>query len=559
MSTEKKRGNLVRDFVPPVLTRKVEVLETLRDARQMIADVDVRLDEMLRFIQGQVSLGVNFVEIGFAIDAFTQDLARMASALDLKETKLAVFGRTIPEDLEAIAEMKELGVNTAVIVCKSRLMDVANDLKISPEENLELVRKSVRYLKDGGFFVILDLEFAMDAVYGRKEYGEPMNNKDREISQDYFFQVVDAGIAGGADRLVICDTTGGSLPQEVAGLFDVLVSEYPQTSFGIHCHDDFGLAVANTVEAINHGAIQAQVVLNGYGERAGNTNAAPLYAVFQERMKQPILEPAKIKKLTEVAENLSVAFGFGRDTGSPVTGRFICSTSAGMHQAGNNKAPGTYLAFNPLNYGNHAREVVNRQSGIHSIMAKASQMSVPLTREQAEELRNKYQEMIRCSAFEMSDDAFQMACWIVRGEFQPFFQIREFEVRSMSDGNGGKKLARGNVKLSIGNRLKFEIKDGNGPYDALSPALRKALKYGYPSVRNVILRSYQLKALEVTEGGSGSLVRVITEFTDNNGNIWNSVGISTDSNEAGFKALIAGLEYYLFYTGAENKHSAIVA
>ncbi len=550
----------------PKLTspRNVKILGTLfRDGRQQ-RGMEISLSNALKIVRRKAQLGWHYAELGFAgANSFADDLIRSALEEDLGQMKVAAFGRTRKasektEDCPDIQAILRLGVPVAVIVCKSRFMDVANSLRISAQENLEMIRDTISYLKSQGLEVILDLEHALDAWCGRGKFGQSLSKKERVLNREHFLQVVEEGISSGADCMVVCDTNGGASPDEVADIFDYLVRQYPETCFGIHCHNDNELAVANTRTAVLHGAGHIQGVTNGYGERAGNTNLMSVIPRLQLKDGFAMVRPDQLEKFTDFSQQVALAFNRELASRAPFVGKNVFSTFAGMHAHSEDRDNGAYLQCEPEKTGNIEYVGVNQQSGKANVALMAKKLGLPLDSHQLAEFLRENAQVIEGGGFEISETSFILACHKVRGELRPYFEVVWFKDGTLSTKKGC--VGKAEVKVQIGDNIVHEVSEGNGPFDALRNALVKALKPYYPEIVDVRLKSYNLHALGVLEKDSGAVVRLLAEFfIHDNGHSWDTAGVSSDSLEAGKNALVDSFNWFLLKKQCSNRHIQQVA
>jgi 2-isopropylmalate synthase len=292
-------------------TRNVELFETsLRDGMQQ-PNLEISVPNAVALLQRMSAFGVRYAEIGFAgANQFTSDLTTALRSTDSGPMKLALFGRTRGRgaqvqqwpDVQFIVANKQR-IPAAVVVVKSRLLDVTKSLETTPEENLLMTRETIQCLQDNGLEVIVDFEHAMDAACGRRENGEACNADFSRHSLDYFHQMIAECAAQKVSRLVVCDTTGGANPEEVSRVIGGLVSTYPDAKFGFHGHTDRGLGVANARAAILSGAVQIQGTLLGTGERCGNVNLTTVVGGMQLRGEAEFVSPESLTGLTSLAHS----------------------------------------------------------------------------------------------------------------------------------------------------------------------------------------------------------------------------------------------------------------
>ena len=297
--------------------KRIELFDTsLRDGLQQ-PNLDISVPNAVRLLQRMGSFGVSYAEIGFAgANQFVSDLTSAMQTVETGDMKLALFGRSRGRgtrvqdwpDVKFIVANKPR-ISVAVIVVKSRLLDVEKSLETTPEENLLMVSETIQYLHDSGLEVFVDFEHAMDAACGRREMGTPCNAAEKARGIEYFEQMVEQCIKQKAGRLVVCDTNGGASPEEVSHVMSELVRSYPETNFGFHGHTDRGLGIANTRAAVLAGAMQVQGTLIGTGERCGNVNLTTVIGGMQLRDEAAFVSPEALTGLTGLAHATYAAFG----------------------------------------------------------------------------------------------------------------------------------------------------------------------------------------------------------------------------------------------------------
>jgi len=320
-------------------TRRVELFDTsLRDGLQQ-PNIQISVPNAVGLLQRMAAFGVHYAEIGFAgANQFVSDLTLALASVDTGAMKLALFGRTrgrgarVEEwaDLQFMLRHRQR-VPVAVVVVKSRLLDVTRSLESTPEETLRMASETIAYLQDNGLEVIVDLEHAMDAACGRRENGIACEPDFHQRSLDYLHQLVAQCAVQQVSRIVVCDTNGGASPEEVAAVIAVLKSDHPHSSFGFHGHTDRGLGVANSRAAILAGAVQVQGTLLGTGERCGNVNLTTVVGGMQLRGEAEFVRPELLARLTPLAHSAYSAFGLEVPHSAPIVGLGAFGTWAGMH------------------------------------------------------------------------------------------------------------------------------------------------------------------------------------------------------------------------------------
>lgn len=533
--------------------RKVELFDTsLRDGLQQ-PNLDISVPNAVMLLQRMGVFGVRYAEIGFAgSNQFVADLTAALESVDTGAMKLALFGRTrgrgakVQEwpDVKFIVANKKR-VSVAVVVVKSRLLDVAKSLETTPEENLLMVSETIQCLQDNSLEVLVDFEHAMDAACGRRENGHPCDADLKARSLDYFNQMVDQCVRQKVSRLVVCDTNGGASPEEVAQLFAGLTRSFPQANFGFHGHTDRGLGIANSRAAILAGAMHVQGTLLGTGERCGNVNLTTVIGGMQLRGEAEFVAPESLTGLTGLAQSAYAAFGLEAPHGTPIVGPGAFGTWAGMHGSSERKNPGAYLWCDPARVGANPVIGVNAQSGRANIVLLSEALGVPLTSAQAQALMDANQGMIDGGAFTVSEVSFKLACMKVLGTLRECFGVKSWRVLDESDETGN-RYVQASMQLSIDDSKVVTTRaEGAGPVDGLTKAMRQELEKWYPAIAQMRLGTFTVTAIDVSAQDTAAHVRVTVSFNADGHEPWVTAGVSSDLNQAALMAIVDGFHYWL--------------
>jgi len=516
-------------------------------------NIEISVPNAVTLLQRMADFGVHYAEIGFAgANRFVGDLASALDSVDTKAMKLALFGRTrgrgakVQEwpDLQfMIAHKKRIPV--AVIVVKSRLLDVRRSLEATPEESLLMAYDTIEHLHEHGLEVIVDLEHAMDAACGRDEYGNDCKTDLRKRSLEYFNQLTEQCVRQKISRLVVCDTTGGASPEEVAQVIGGLTRSYPGAKIGFHGHTDRGFGVANTRAAILAGAVQVQGTLLGTGERCGNVNLTTVIGSMQLRGEAEFVAPESLLKLTSLADSAYAAFGLEPPHGVPIVGPGAFGTWAGMHGSSEGKNPGAYLWCDPEKVGAKPFIGVNSQSGRANIVLLSKALGVPLSSHQAQALIDTNQAMIDGGGFTASDVSFRLACMRVLNTLRNRFSIKSWRVLDESDETKN-RYVQASMLLTIGDSTVTVTRaEGAGPVDALTKAMRHELEKWYPAIAQMRLGTFSVEALDVSAHDTAAYVRVTVSFHADGREPWKTAGVSSDLNQAALMAIVDGFNYWL--------------
>jgi 2-isopropylmalate synthase len=531
----------------------VELFDTsLRDGMQQ-PNIDISIPNAVSLLQRMSAFGVHYAEIGFAgANQFVTGLTAALEAADTGAMKLALFGRTrgrgsrVSEwpDVRFIVARKHR-VPVAVLVVKSRLLDVIRSLETTPEENLLMAHETIACLHDQGLEVIVDFEHGMDAFCGRRENGQPCDADFHQRSLDYFHRLVSQCVSQRVSRIVICDTTGGASPEEVTCVYQQLIATYPLASFGFHGHTDRGLGISNTRAAILAGAVQVQGTLLGTGERCGNVNLTTVIGSMQLRDEARFVTPDSLKGLTGLAHSACAAFSLEVPHGSPIVGTGAFGTWAGMHGSSERKNPGAYLWCDPSLVGANPVIGVNAQSGKANIILLSENLGVALDPPQAQAFIDANQAMIDGGGFTSSQISFRLACMKILGTLPDRFNVKSWRVIDESDETGN-RYVQASMLLSIGNlTITTTRAEGAGPVDALTKAMRQELEKWHPSVARMHLGRFSVTAIDVSAHDTAAYVRVTLSFNAEGHEPWTTAGVSSDLNQAALMAIIDGFHHWL--------------
>jgi 2-isopropylmalate synthase len=504
-------------------------------------------------LERMAAFGVQYAEVGFAgANKFVTELATALPQADTGAMKLALFGRTRGRgarvedwpDVQFMAAHKKR-IPVAVIVVKSRLLDVRKSLETTPEENLRMAYETIACLQDHGLEVIVDLEHAMDAACGRRENGRDCDASLSQRTLEYFHQMTAQCASQKVSRIVVCDTTGGASPEEVTRVMSGLARDYAGTRFGFHGHTDRGLGVADTRAAILAGAAQIQGTLTGIGERCGNVNLTTVVGGMQLRGEAEFVSAQALKGLYGLAHAAYAAFGMEAPHGAPIVGSGAFGTWAGMHGSSERKNPGAYLWCDPAKAGASPVIGVNGQSGRANIAMLSKAVGAPLDSRQAQALMDANQAMMEGGGFTASDVSFKLACMRVLKTLDERFSVKSWRVIDESDVTGD-RYVQAAMLLAIGDSTVTTTRaEGAGPVDALTKAMRRELEKWYPSTGKMRLGTFSVTALDVSAHDTAAYVRVTVSFNADGHEPWTTAGVNSDLNQAALMAIVDGFHYWL--------------
>lgn len=514
---------------------KVKIYDTtLRDGAQA-EGISFSLDDKVRIAQRLDELGIHYIEGGWPGSnpkdiKFFQRMKRMK----LKNAKLTAFGSTRRAKYPAgkdpnIRALLKSGTKVVCIFGKSWDLHVRIALGVSLEKNLELIEDSVSYLKKKKKEVIYDAEHFFDGYKHDPSYAL----KTLEVAQ-----------RAGADWIILCDTNGGTLPFELSKIMRE-VRKKIKVPLGIHAHNDSGLAVANTLAAVQEGALQVQGTINGLGERCGNVNLCSVIPNLQIKMGMECIKKKQLSRLTEVSRYVAELANLPHDERQPFVGNSSFAHKGGIHVSAVKKDPRTYEHILPELVGNHRRILVSELAGRSNILYKAKEYGLdlekktPQTVKVLEDLKRLEDEGYQ---FEGAEGSFELLMKKALGKYKSLFDLEGFRV-TVEKRKNGTLNCEATIKVKVKGIEEHTAAEGRGPINALDNALRKALEEFYPSLKNVRLTDYKVRVLDV-KAGTAAPVRVLVEARDKKGS-WGTVGVSTNIIEASWQALVDSLEYKL--------------
>ncbi|MBI2852683.1 MAG: citramalate synthase [Chloroflexi bacterium] len=514
---------------------------TLRDGAQR-EGVSFSVVDKLNITRKLDELGVHYIEGGWpASNPKDEEFFQRARELKLANAILVAFGstrraHTRPEADANLNALAVAGTGTVTIVGKSSAPQVTQVLETSLEENLSMITDSVRYLKGKGLTVFLDAEHFFDGF---------------KADRDYALRCLTAAEEAGASCLILCDTNGGALPSEVMAAVKAAKAA-TGVNLGIHTHNDGELAVANSLVALNAGAIQVQGTINGFGERCGNANLCSIIGNLKLKMGIDCITDEQLARLTEVSNFVSEAANLAPDPFRPYVGASAFSHKAGLHVHAMAKWANSYQHVDPAQVGNRRRAVVSELSGRQNIILKARELGIDLS-EDGTEVRKLLERVklleSRGFQYDNAEASMELLFHRTRPDYKAPFELVDFMVvietrrRAPTRNNLEETLAEAMIKVKVGTEIIHTAAEGNGPVNALDQALRKALIQYYPNIAPVKLVDYKVRILEESTG-TESQVRVLIESSDGDKE-WRTVGSSTNIIEASWLALADSLEYWL--------------
>jgi len=505
---------------------------TLRDGTQR-EDISLSVDDKLVIAKRLADFGFHYIEGGWpGSNPKDAEFFARAAKLDLDTTKLVAFGRTRQKNSQCkddsnLQALLQAETPVVTMVGKSSEYHVNLVLSTTLEENLAMIRDSVAYMKAMGREVMFDAEHFFDGFIANR---------------DYTLATLLAAAEAGADWLVLCETNGGKLPWEVEEIVRE-VKQHINTPLGVHCHNDSGCGVANSLAAVRGGCTQVQGTINGYGERVGNANLTTIIPNLQLKMDKSVVSPEQLCELTSLAHFVAEVVNLKHYNHAPFIGHSAFAHKGGIHVAAILKASDTYQHIDPALVGNEMRSVVSELSGRGNIQFHARALGIELGDDNAQRVLNHIKHLEHDGfTFEAAEASMELMLHRLRPDYvQPFELIDYFVITERRHSRG--LLSEATVKVKVGGEVKFVAAEGNGPVNALSGALRSALEGVYPLLKDVCLIDYKVRILDSANGTSAQ-IRVLITF-QGGGHVWTTVGASANVIDASWRALSDSLEYAL--------------
>ena len=531
------------------LPAAVEIYDTtLRDGAQL-EGISLTVDDKLRIAEQLDRLGVHYIEGGWpgANPKDEEFFTRARTELTLEQSTLVAFGSTrrVGGDAAEDATLANLLAAETDVVCivgKASAYHVEEALRTSLDEGVAMVADSVRFLKSRGRRVFFDAEHFFDGY-----------RDDPEFSM----RVLQGAAEAGADCLVLCDTNGGSLPDQVGATVRDVVSAV-DCEVGVHLHNDTGCGVANALAGVAAGATQVQGTINGYGERVGNCDLVPIVANLSLKMGVETLPEGRLAKLTPVAHHVAELVNFAADPQQPYVGSTAFAHKAGLHTSAIARRRDAYEHVDPESVGNGTRFLVSEMSGRSTIELKADQLGIQMDGDTLGEIVETLKELEYAGYhFEAADASLELLMRAAAGWTQDYFILESFSVnvghRSGSGSRAWNEVAvegdtEATVKVQVGDERLEATGRGNGPVNALDAALRSVLDGWFPQLNRLHLTDFKVRVLE-TRQGTAAVTRVLIDTT-NGERTWTTIGVSENIIEASWQALVDSLVYGILHTPA---------
>jgi 2-isopropylmalate synthase len=513
------------------MTPGVELYDaTLRDGMGG-AGIALTAEEKVRVVHKLDDLGVHLVEAGFpASNPKEAELFGLLASEPLAHAEVVAFGMTRRRGVAAGADegLRVLAGSFApvcTLVGKAWTLHVDKVLRVSREENLAMIAESIAFLVAEGKRAIFDAEHFFDGWRADRAYA---------------LACLRAAVSAGAERVVLCDTNGPSLPSQIRAAVADVAGALPGVPLGIHCHDDAGCGVANTLEAVEAGATQVQGTMNGIGERTGNANLVSIIPALQLKLGIPVVSDAQLARLTATAHFVDELLNRTPDPSQPYVGRNAFAHKAGLHAAGVRTDAATFEHIAPELVGNHNALLVSELAGKGTVVEKARDAGIELDDAAAARVVERVKQLEHAGyQFEAADGSFELLVRKEAGVYEPLFRLESWRaiVEKRADGQVETEAT---IKLWVGGERYVATAEGNGPVHALDAALRSALSEIYPHLHDIELVNFKVRILDETKG-SGAVTRVLLDSSDGHAT-WGSIGVSENVIESSWDALVDSLE-----------------
>jgi 2-isopropylmalate synthase len=513
---------------------------TLRDGAQA-RGVDFTVADKQAVARELDKLGIDYIEGGFP-GANPNDDAFFADVPKLKSAKLAAFGMTrragrSAENDTGLAATLGSGAGNICLVGKAWDFQVEKALGISRKENIRMIEDSLKLVVKKKREALFDAEHFFD---GYKE------------NPEYALEVIKAAYAAGSRWIVLCDTNGGSMPDEIERIVQEVIKHIPGSHLGIHCHNDTEQAVANSLAAVRAGVRQVQGTLNGVGERCGNANLISIIPSLMLKMGFTTgISKEKLKTLTHVSRFLDDRLNRAANSHAAYVGSAAFAHKGGMHVAAIAKDARTYEHIEPALVGNARAILVSDKAGKSNIIDRLKQMGIRVAEDSPHIgtlVSEVKQRELQGYAYEGAEASFELLVRRLLDKVPEYFSIQKFRVLDERRWNAKREIvtvSEATIKLTVDGEEVFTVSEGNGPVNALDAALRKALVKHYPKVRDIQLTDYKVRIL-TPHDATAAITRVMIESRDSKGAVWNTIGVSANVIDASFNALNDSITYKLF-------------
>ncbi len=504
---------------------------TLRDGMQG-EGMSLTAAEKVRVAHKLDELGVHFVEAGFpSSNPKEVELFDRLAGERFETTQIAAFGMTRRRGVAAAEDpalrlLAECFVPVCTLVGKTWALHLEKVVRVDRSENLAMISESVAFLAGEGKRVVYDAEHFFDGWRDDRAYA---------------VECLRAAAGAGAERVVLCDTNGSSLPSQVAEAVAGAAAALDGFPLGIHCHDDAGCGVANTLAAVEAGATQVQGTMNGVGERTGNANLTTIVANLQLKLGLPVLAPEQLARLTDTAHFVDELLNLNPDPNQPYVGKNAFTHKGGMHVAGVRADAATFEHVDPAAVGNDRVLLVSELAGRGTVAEKAAGAGVEVDDGVTGRVIERVKALEHAGyQFEAADASFELLLRKEAGVYEPLFRLESWRV-IVEKRADGKVETEATIKIWVAGERYVRTAEGNGPVHALDRALREAIGETHPHLRDIELVNFKVRILDEAKG-SDAVTRVAVDSSDGQ-DVWGSMGVSTNLIEASWDALVDSLEF----------------
>jgi 2-isopropylmalate synthase len=524
--------------------KKIEILDTtLRDGAQGEGIV-FSVRDKIAVAQALDELGVSWIEAGNpGSNPKDMEFFRLASSIKLRNSKICAFGSTRKKGVKAaddsqLCSLLDAGTEGITVFGKSWDLHVSEVLHVTPEENIAMITETTAFLKAQGRFVIYDAEHFFDGWAANPSFA---------------LSTVKAAFEAGADRIVLCDTNGGNFPDTIAAAVREVTKAIPDAVTGIHAHNDCGLALANSITAVQAGCTHIQGTLAGFGERCGNTALAALIPSLEIKLDMRCLPEGNLVSIGELTRRVAEIANMNISDDMPYIGAHAFSHKAGMHVDGVLKNSRSFEHIDPVVIGNDRHFLMSDLGGRSAVVERVRKIEPSVNKDHpvvislSEKIKNLEAEGW---AYEGADASFEILLRRELGHYTPFFKIEAYRVFSEHPVSDKIACSHAWVKVLVGTQYEIAAAEGVGPVGALDGALRRALERFFPALAKMRLEDYKVRVIDGKEATSAR-VRVLIESTDGH-RIWNTVGVSPDIIDASRAAIVDSIEYMLINENTGN-------
>ncbi|HOV69440.1 MAG TPA: citramalate synthase [Clostridia bacterium] len=525
---------------------KIELLDsTLRDGAQA-EGISFSVEDKLNIVRTLDDLGITYIEAGNpGSNPKDIEFFERAANMGLKNSQLVAFGstrrkNTSTQDDPNVLSLLAAGTSTVSIFGKSSDFHAIQILGTTLEENLEMIKDTVSFFKKHGKTVIFDAEHYFDGYASNPQYA---------------LSALRAAVEAGADKIVLCDTNGGTYPAKINKLTQEVVNMFPALTVGIHCHNDADMAVAGSLMAVDAGATHVQGTFIGFGERCGNATLTSIIANLQLKMGYEVLDPANLARLAPTARYIAEISNIILPGSMPYVGMSAFAHKAGMHADGVSKATTSFEHVDPESVGNERRFLLSEIAGRTAILKKINSIFPEIKKDspEAAAILAELKELERQGyQFEGAESSFELMVRKRLGKYKSFFELVSYKIIEEYPGVDNYS-STATIKIRVNGVPQISAAEGDGPVHALDKALRLALETFYPSLKEVHLTDYKVRVME-PQHATGAKVRVLIQSTDGE-SLWSTVGVSTDIIEASWIALVDSIDYKLLKDQERKKRS----